>query len=49
MLYKKSTYTKVHFGELAFAQMLHKDFSNLYENSISFFFISNNKKLIESE
>ena len=49
MLYEKSIYTKVHFGELAFAQMLDKDFGNLYENSISFFLISNSKKLIESE
>lgn len=40
---KKSIYTKVHFGELTFAQMLHKDFGNLYENIISFFLISNNK------
>lgn len=41
----KSIYTKVHFGEQTFAQMPHKDISNLYINSISFFLIFNNKKL----
>ena len=33
MLYeKKSIYTKAHFGELTFAQMPHKDLSNLYKS-----------------
>ena len=41
----KSIYTKVHFGEQTFAQMPHKDIRNLYINSISFFFIFNNRKL----
>ena len=41
----KSIYTKVHFGEQTFAQMLHKDIRNLYINSISFFLIFNNRKL----
>ena len=28
---RKSIYTKVHFGELTFAQMPHKDLRNLYK------------------
>lgn len=40
----KSIYTKVHFGEQTFAQMPHKDISNLYKNSISFFLIFNNRE-----
>ncbi len=41
----KSIYTKAYFGEQTFAQMPHKDIRNLYINSISFFFIFNNRKL----
>ena len=41
----KSIYTKAHFSEQTFAQMLHKDICNLYKNSISFFLIFNNRKL----
>ena len=32
----KNIYTKAHFSEQAFAQMLHKDIRNLYKNIISF-------------
>ena len=41
----KNIYTKAHFSEQAFAQMLHKDIRNLYKNIISFFLTSNNRKL----
>ena len=41
----KSIYTKAHFSEQTFAQMLHKDICNLYKNSISFFLNFNNRKL----
>ena len=41
----KSIYTKAHFSEQTFAQMLHKDICNLYKNSISFFLIFNNREL----
>ena len=32
----KNIYTKAHFSEQAFAQMLHKDIRNLYKNIISY-------------
>ena len=44
----KSIYTKAHFSEQTFAQMLHKDICNLYKNSISFFLTFNNRKLSRS-
>lgn len=44
---RKSIYTKSHFGELTFAQMPHKDLSNLYKSSISFFLNFNNRKRVE--
>ena len=44
---RKSIYTKVHFGELTFAQMPHKDLQNLYKSSISFFLNFNNRKRVE--
>lgn len=44
---RKGIYTKVYFAELTFAQMPHKDFRNLYKNSIAFSPNFNNRKKVE--